>query len=75
MSSVGLHDTGSLSVADDVRFYDCLKARERGLALILIGHFASDHHAMLQLAEQIGRHDASLDVWASATETDRVQRV
>ena len=58
----------------EARFHACLEARERGLALILIGHFASERPAMRQLAEQIRRRFPSLDVWASMVETDPIER-
>jgi dinuclear metal center YbgI/SA1388 family protein len=58
----------------EARFHACLEARERGLALILIGHFASERPAMRRLAEQIRRRFPALDVWASMVETDPIAR-
>jgi dinuclear metal center YbgI/SA1388 family protein len=58
----------------EARFHACLEARERGLALILIGHFASERPAMRILAEQIGSRFPALDVWASIVETDPIGR-
>lgn len=58
----------------EVRFHACLEARDRGLALVLIGHFASERPAMLRLAEQIRGQFPSLDVWASAVESDPLHR-
>jgi dinuclear metal center YbgI/SA1388 family protein len=61
-------------ITGEARFHVCLEARERGLALILIGHFASERPAMRQLAEQIRANFPGLHVWASRVESDPVQR-
>lgn len=58
----------------EARFHACLEARERGLALILIGHFASERPGMQQLAEQIRCRFPLLDAWASMAETDPIAR-
>jgi dinuclear metal center YbgI/SA1388 family protein len=63
-----------LLLTGEARFHACLEARDRGLALVLIGHFASERPAMLQLAEQIRGQFPSLDVWASVVESDPLQR-
>jgi dinuclear metal center YbgI/SA1388 family protein len=62
-------------VTGEARFHDCLDARERGLALVLVGHFASERPAMLQLAEQISAGFPTLTVWASEVETDPIERL
>jgi dinuclear metal center YbgI/SA1388 family protein len=54
----------------EARFHACLEARERGLALILLGHFASEQPAMHILADQIRRRFPELEVWASLVECD-----
>ncbi len=54
----------------EARFHACLEARERGLGLILLGHFASEQPAMRILADQIRRRFPTLDVWASTVERD-----
>ena len=54
----------------EARFHACLEARERGLGLILLGHFASEQPAMRALADQIRRRFPTLEVWASTVERD-----
>jgi dinuclear metal center YbgI/SA1388 family protein len=58
----------------EARFHACLEARERGVALILIGHFASERPAMSRLAEQIRGRFPTLEVWASTAESDPIER-
>jgi dinuclear metal center YbgI/SA1388 family protein len=57
----------------EARFHACLEARERGLALILLGHFASEQPAMRILADQIRRQFPTLTVWASTVESDPIR--
>ena len=57
----------------EARFHACLEARERGLALILLGHFASEQPAMRVLADQIRKRFPALTVWASTVESDPVR--
>jgi putative NIF3 family GTP cyclohydrolase 1 type 2 len=57
----------------EARFHACLEARERGLALILLGHFASEQPAMHVLADQVRKHFPALTVWASTVESDPVR--
>jgi dinuclear metal center YbgI/SA1388 family protein len=57
-------------VTGEARFHSCLEARERGLGLILLGHFASEQPAMRVMAEQIRRRFPALEVWASDVECD-----
>ncbi|MEX0728792.1 MAG: Nif3-like dinuclear metal center hexameric protein [Planctomycetaceae bacterium] len=54
----------------EARFHSLLEAQAAGLALILVGHYASERPAVEQLAAKIGREFASLDVWASEAERD-----
>jgi dinuclear metal center YbgI/SA1388 family protein len=54
----------------EARFHACLQARELGMALILVGHYASERPAMERLAETLSHQFPSLTVWASQRETD-----
>ena len=54
----------------EARFHSLLEAESVGLALILVGHYASERPAVERLADTIGREFASLEVWASANERD-----
>jgi len=59
----------------EARFHACLEARERGLALVLLGHFASEQPAMRVLADQVRRRFPALLVWASTVERDPLTSV
>jgi dinuclear metal center YbgI/SA1388 family protein len=56
----------------EARFHSCLEARERGLALILLGHFASEQPAMQRLADQIQERFPTLEVRSSTVESDPI---
>jgi dinuclear metal center YbgI/SA1388 family protein len=63
-----------LLITGEARFHACLEARERGVALLLIGHYASERPAMERLAAQIGRQFPGLNVWPSEREKDPLKR-
>ena len=52
----------------EARFHACLQARELGIALILVGHYASERPAMERLAEIVAREFPGLTTWASQRE-------
>lgn len=57
----------------EARFHACLQARELGMAMILVGHYASERPAVERLAETLARQFPAATVWASRRETDPVQ--
>ncbi len=57
-------------VTGEARFHACLEARAAGLALILVGHYASERPGVERLAREIGRAFPGVDVWASRVESD-----
>jgi dinuclear metal center YbgI/SA1388 family protein len=59
-------------LSGEMRFHDYLQARAEGLALILPGHYASERCGIEELADRIKEQFASLQVWASARESDPV---
>lgn len=54
----------------EARFHALLEAEATGLALIVIGHYASERPAVERLAARIASEFPALDVWASETECD-----
>ncbi|MEM9364969.1 MAG: Nif3-like dinuclear metal center hexameric protein [Planctomycetota bacterium] len=57
----------------EATFHTCLEAQARGIALILIGHHASERFAMETLAGRLeDALDASIRVWASKREFDPI---
>lgn len=59
-----------LLLTGEARFHACLQARSRGMALVLIGHYASERPAMERMAGAIAEQFPDLSVWASRSETD-----
>ena len=56
----------------EMRFHDYLSAQDRGIALVLPGHYATERPAVEELAERLQQEFAALTVWASRQETDPV---
>jgi putative NIF3 family GTP cyclohydrolase 1 type 2 len=65
-----IHQSCQVLLSGEARFHACLDARDRGLGLVLLGHFASEQPAMHVLADQIRRRFPALVVWASTVERD-----
>lgn len=53
-------------------FHSCLEAQAAGISLLMVGHFASEHFAMVQLASELQVAHPRLSVWASQQEKDPV---
>ena len=60
-------------VTGETRFHTCLEARSLGMALIMVGHYASERPAVETLARQLAAQWSPLRVWASGVETDPVR--
>lgn len=56
----------------EATFHNCLEAQESDLALLLVGHFASEKFAMESLAEQLAVAFPAVRVWSSERERDPV---
>lgn len=57
----------------EARFHSCLEARDRGIAMILPGHYATERFSMEELARRLSHLLPDLDVFASRVECDPVQ--
>ncbi|MCE9546527.1 MAG: Nif3-like dinuclear metal center hexameric protein [Planctomycetia bacterium] len=57
-------------VTGETRFHTCLEAEATGVALLLIGHYASERFAVEHLAGVIQKEFSTLSVWASRDERD-----
>ncbi|MBI1346104.1 Nif3-like dinuclear metal center hexameric protein [bacterium] len=55
------------------RFHGCLEVRDAGFAMILAGHFATEHLGMEQLAALLSERCSGLTVTASQWERDPLQ--
>jgi dinuclear metal center YbgI/SA1388 family protein len=57
----------------EMRFHDYLAAEANGLALLLPGHYATEHPGVERLAERLQQQWPQLKVWASRRERDPVR--
>lgn len=62
-----------LLVTGETNFHTCLEAEARGVALLLLGHFASERFAVERLAERLQATFPQATVWASRQERDPLQ--
>ncbi len=60
-------------VTGEARFHGLLEARAMGVAMILLGHFASERPAMEHMAEVLSNQFAGVTVTASESETDPLE--
>lgn len=56
-------------------FHTCLEAQAAGISLLMIGHFASERFAMVQMASELHQAYPELSVWASRQESDPVENL
>jgi dinuclear metal center YbgI/SA1388 family protein len=61
-------------VTGEAKLHTCYEALARGIALLLVGHYASEHFAVRWLADQLARQFPALTVWASCRDTDPLAR-
>ncbi|WP_437185859.1 Nif3-like dinuclear metal center hexameric protein [Planctomicrobium sp. SH668] len=57
----------------EARFHTFLEARDRGIAMVLGGHYGTERPAVENLAKIIANQFPSVAVWASEVERDPVQ--
>jgi dinuclear metal center YbgI/SA1388 family protein len=71
-----LHDAvrarADVFLTGEVRFHDYLAAQERGLALVLPGHYATERFGVEALAARLREPWKDVEVWASRRERDPV---
>jgi len=60
-------------ITGEATFHICLDAQAQGIALVLPGHFASEHFALHSLADYLGEQFSDVQVWASREERDPLQ--
>ncbi|RLS51718.1 MAG: Nif3-like dinuclear metal center hexameric protein [Planctomycetota bacterium] len=60
-------------ITGEARFHACLEARERGMALVLLGHYASERPAVEWLAADLQSRWRELTVWSSRVECDPIE--
>ena len=62
-----------LFLTGETRFHTHLEARALGVALVLVGHYASERPAVEALANTLSQAFRELTVWPSRVEQDPVQ--
>lgn len=62
-----------LFITGEARFHDCLKARELGIGMLLLGHYASERGGVEQLSRLIAERHPECQVEASQVESDPLQ--
>jgi dinuclear metal center YbgI/SA1388 family protein len=72
-----LHDAvragADVFLTGEMRFHDLLFAQSQGISLLLPGHYATERHAVEELAGLLERQWPGLTVWASRQERDALQ--
>ncbi|MEM8864825.1 MAG: Nif3-like dinuclear metal center hexameric protein, partial [Planctomycetota bacterium] len=62
-------------VTGEATFHGCLAAEARRVALVLVGHYASERFAVEALAQQLADAITGVDTWACAAEHDPLRTV
>lgn len=62
-------------VTGEARFHAALEARTRDIAMVLLGHYASERFACEALVNAIGEALGSIDLFASQLECDPLRKV
>ena len=59
-------------VTGETDFHTCLAARADGIALFLLGHYASERFAVERLATELQQRFPTANIWASNNESDPI---
>lgn len=62
-----------LFITGEATFHQCLEAQHLSISMLLVGHFASEQFAMVELASRIRTSFPQVNCWASRRETDPVR--
>lgn len=62
-----------LFLTGEATFHQCLEAQAAGISMLLVGHFASEQFAMVELANRISLQFSEVDCWASQLDRDPVK--
>lgn len=63
-----------LFLTGEATFHNCLEAQAAGISMLMIGHFASERFAMVELALRLNAHFPGLMSWPSQLENDPVEQ-
>jgi dinuclear metal center YbgI/SA1388 family protein len=65
-----LRSNADVFLTGEMRFHDALSARDRGVSVILPGHYATERPGVEELAAKIAAEWAGVTAWASRAERD-----
>jgi dinuclear metal center YbgI/SA1388 family protein len=71
--SLAIRHNCDLFLTGEATFHTCLEAQAAGVSILLVGHFASEQFAMVELAKRLTQDFPKLICWASEQEKDPVR--
>lgn len=73
--SAALKENCDLFLTGEATFHTCLEAEAAGIALLMIGHFASERFSLVTLAEMLRKQSPQIEAWAAKSEQDPVRNL
>lgn len=70
MLSLAARAKCDLFITGEATFHNCLEAESLGMAMLLVGHYASERFGVESLAEQLQMQFPQCTIWASRQERD-----
>jgi len=70
--SVAIKNKVGCLILGETSFHTCLEAKAQGVALVLVGHYASEHFAVEKLATILANAFPAAKVWSSRQESDPI---
>lgn len=64
-----------LFITGEATFHHCLEAQAAGVAMLMMGHYASERFSLEELARMLGAAFPAVHAWASQTERDPVKNL
>ena len=71
--SAAIRRQSDLLITGEATYHNCLEAQTAGVALLMIGHFASEQFSLQELASRLAADITNLTTWLSTEETDPVR--
>jgi dinuclear metal center YbgI/SA1388 family protein len=72
---LALHHNCQAFITGETRLHTCYEAESRGIALLLVGHYASERFGVERLAEILAQQFSAATIWPSRDETDPLRWV
>jgi len=71
---VAIRANCELFLTGEATFHNCLEAQAAGISVLMLGHFASERFAMLELSQRLNSRFPELLCWPSHLESDPVEQ-